>query len=376
MRESNERAASPNKLKRVATALTASVVAACLAFGLVGCGQQASSKTDKWDGTIDTSWYSEDAKDFELNSAEQLAGLAELVNGGATFEGATVKLKINVDLDEREWTPIGGDPSYNGTSFRGNFDGCGNTIVGLHVVSPLSCQAFFGSVAGGTLSNFVIRGSVQGRQSSAGVVADASDECFENIVNDVDVFSTDYYNNVNTAGMIGHFWGGEEGSTLYVRNCTNNGTVNANCWSVAGLIGDAGLAEGVTLEITNCENKGSVTVDAYGKDGDQACAGLVAAMEGFGTFVVDSCKNSAEVSSTDLASVSGVIGSITATNCTLKNCSNSGKISTDTVNEYAVAAGIVANTGSGSYTQTGCTNSGELSAYNGMTFDVSPGGVK
>lgn len=40
-----------------------------------------------WDGTADTSWYTEHAGEssFILTSAEQLAGLEELVNGGNDF---------------------------------------------------------------------------------------------------------------------------------------------------------------------------------------------------------------------------------------------------------------------------------------------------
>lgn len=60
-----------------------------------------------WDGTADTSWYTGDAQSYVLQSAEQLAGLADLVNGGNDFAGVTVTLGVSLNLDGREWTPIG-----------------------------------------------------------------------------------------------------------------------------------------------------------------------------------------------------------------------------------------------------------------------------
>lgn len=59
-----------------------------------------------WDGTADTSWYTGDAQSYVLQSAEQLAGLADLVNGGNDFAGVTVTLGVSLNLDGREWTPI------------------------------------------------------------------------------------------------------------------------------------------------------------------------------------------------------------------------------------------------------------------------------
>jgi len=45
-----------------------------------------------WDGTADTDWYSEDETKFTISTAEQLGGLADLVNTGNDFFGKTVKL--------------------------------------------------------------------------------------------------------------------------------------------------------------------------------------------------------------------------------------------------------------------------------------------
>ena len=89
-----------------------------------------------WNGESDTSWYNDTDTEFELTTAEQLAGLAELVDDGNTFEGKTVKLGKDLDLNavdangERvSFDPIG--YGYN-TVFKGTFDGQKHTISNLY----------------------------------------------------------------------------------------------------------------------------------------------------------------------------------------------------------------------------------------------------
>ena len=56
------------------------------------------------DGSVDTSWYSAEAKTFEISTPAQLAGLAAIVNGKAdgitadNFAGKTVTLTADLDL--------------------------------------------------------------------------------------------------------------------------------------------------------------------------------------------------------------------------------------------------------------------------------------
>ena len=54
----------------------------------------------------DTSWYTGHESDttFTLTTADQLAGLASLVNSGNTFEGKTVKLGGDITISG-DWTP-------------------------------------------------------------------------------------------------------------------------------------------------------------------------------------------------------------------------------------------------------------------------------
>ncbi|MCL2282685.1 MAG: YDG domain-containing protein [Fibromonadales bacterium] len=96
-----------------------------------------------------TAWYNSAATEFEISSAEDLRGLASLVNGITTvrFSGKTIKLTNNIDLGWQNWTPIGNKGT---NSFLGTFDGQGYTISGLsvEVVTTSSADVAIGGLFG------------------------------------------------------------------------------------------------------------------------------------------------------------------------------------------------------------------------------------
>lgn len=68
------------------------------------------TSVDNWDGTADTSWYTSapDASEYHISTAEQLAGLAQLVNdktASVSFEGKMIYLDNDLDLSGTQWTP-------------------------------------------------------------------------------------------------------------------------------------------------------------------------------------------------------------------------------------------------------------------------------
>lgn len=82
------------------------------------------AKADTWDGSISTAWY-ENGEPYEIHSAADLAGLAQLVNGIRSsswpfrveyvdFAGKTITLMTDIDLGANgasglEWPMIGDD---------------------------------------------------------------------------------------------------------------------------------------------------------------------------------------------------------------------------------------------------------------------------
>ena len=147
------------------------LLALCLVMALVPMTAFAEgTSVDNWDGSADTSWYTSapDASEYHISTAEQLAGLAQLVNtdpGTTNFAGKTFYLENDLDLSGHEWisigTVLGGDyPEY---SFCGVFDGQGHVISNLYSHESyiegadeshnLLRNALFGSVYNGEVKN-------------------------------------------------------------------------------------------------------------------------------------------------------------------------------------------------------------------------------
>ena len=130
-----------------------------------------------WPGEIDTNWYTADptAEEFTISTAEELAGLAALVNGTnvapdrvvtyalanegeasaeetvpvqESFADVTVKLGGNIDLKNMNWAPIG---NWENT-FEGTFDGQGYTISNLYInASEMEGVGLFGVAQNATI---------------------------------------------------------------------------------------------------------------------------------------------------------------------------------------------------------------------------------
>jgi len=168
-------------------------------------GEELQVADDKasayWSSEADTTWYKETDDEgnkileFTLTTAEQLAGLAELVDGGNTFENKTIVLGNDINLwgvDENgnklHFNPIG--HSSNGKSFNGTFDGKEHSISNLYQQSDLGAWQYegeyyglFAYTNGATIQNLTIDGAYvsSGRNEAAAVVGNANNTKFFNI---------------------------------------------------------------------------------------------------------------------------------------------------------------------------------------------------
>jgi len=123
-------------------------------------GNVIDINSNVWNGTADITWYKESSTEFIITTAEQLAGLTKLVNGGKKFSGKTIKLGRNIVLNDttnwqnwannspvNNWVPIGNTSSlFDATinTFDGIFDGNGFTISGVYINSSNLSQGLFG----------------------------------------------------------------------------------------------------------------------------------------------------------------------------------------------------------------------------------------
>lgn len=235
--------------------------------------EEASKLFDTWDGTASTDWYNDTDTEFELATTEAFAGLAELIDGGNTFEGKTIKLAGNLDLykEDENGEPIPFDPigSYRfDESFKGTFDGQGHTISNLSQNTWALNNGYyyndcglglFGAVEDGTVKNLIIDGvHISGESALGGIVAAvAHNATFENItVRNSSIADYQYY----AGGIVG--WASGE---VTIKNCNLEETTTvAAQWgdfdnSNGGLIGGASTSAKILLK--DC--KVACRIDAY-----------------------------------------------------------------------------------------------------------------
>ena len=96
-----------------------------------------------------------------IETAEELAGFSNAVNGGNSYIGKTIKLTKNLDLKNIAWEPIGNSTN----EFQGIFDGDGHTICNLKVQkSGVNYVGLFGYTTNGEVKNLkVFNATVFGR---------------------------------------------------------------------------------------------------------------------------------------------------------------------------------------------------------------------
>lgn len=243
---------------------------------------------------------------YEIRNAGQLFWFAALINGdksNADFEaqqkGANAILLNDIDLEEREWTPIG---NYE----TGIFDGNNYTISNLRISknssgNAISSQGFFGSVTGGTIKNFTILGEVKTTDYNVGGIAGSTskDTILSNIIANVDVTGnekvggivgnnsgiiTNCYNNGNVSSSY-DFIGGIAGyNSGNIKLCSNSGNIKSPGSYIGGIAGE-NLTKHMDALISNCYNTGDIT-SSYDEDG--YLGGIV----GYNSYAfVESCYN-------------------------------------------------------------------------------------
>lgn len=211
--------------------------------------------------------YVEDGNgNVTISSPEGLAWLSAVVNGlhgnvAKTFDGKTISLTTDIDLQDYRWFPIGrgryANPQYN-TSFNGMFNGNNHTISNLYVNSYGPHLGLFGYVGFGTentvISNIkIVNGSVNcyyndntdggfGGLIGSGVEIKEITNCGSNVI---------VYGNEATGSLCGYLFD-QEGEPTVISNCYAAGDVYGR-ESAAGLIGEA---RGVIIQ--NCYATGNI----------------------------------------------------------------------------------------------------------------------
>lgn len=184
-----------------------------------------------------SAWYGDgSATKYTIRSAEELAHLATLVNGGNDFSGKTVTLARDIDLGGvcgegiKNWTPIGNISN----KFQGTFNGDGHAVEGLYIDGGLR-QGLFG-VSAGTVKNLIVTGVIKNNKAQVGGVVGNNAKGY--------VINCGFYGQIgvpgsNRGGVVG------AGTAANVKNCwfyknggaedkVVGGTGAINCAAITG----------------------------------------------------------------------------------------------------------------------------------------------
>ena len=233
------------------------------------------TEVSKWEeGTeADTSWYVEGTDEYTLADVADFLGFRDLVDAGNTFEGKTVILGTDIDLDKKPFDPIGfgyykddkrteveGVVTDENTVFLGTFDGGNHTIYNLYencweldpdktsystYTYSTAGAGLFASIKNATIKNIAISGAeVVFECVDMGVVVGyAQGTChFENII--VTNAKIANYNRY-TGGVVGEVSYGPYGidTSLGYSHTFKNITVDSSV-TVSGLWGSFGCGMG------------------------------------------------------------------------------------------------------------------------------------
>ena len=250
-------------------------------------------------GGVTKTWFDETTyattENFTVSNAQEVAGLATLVNGGYNFENKNIAItytkandkdKAEIDLSEAgNWTPIG---NTWGNEFKGIIKGVvkdkNNTTTDEKlVIKGLTLNEQFNAVKNGYLINCSSTGNMD--KVGVGFVAYlGEDATLSNIVfEDVNVNITDdAMDGISIGVAVGYLDGGT------IENVTVKSGSVKGVYRVAGLCGAAAWGT-----INNCE-VGAITIESTGtQKGDStyhAASGIVGYCRNFAIKIGDSEK--------------------------------------------------------------------------------------
>ena len=203
----------------------------------------------------DISWYeaNKDSKSYAFKTADELVGFSLLVNGSTgtreNFEGWTLTLADNINLDGIAWTPIG-----QSNAFSGTFDGKGHTIEDMSANVTSGYAGLFGNVRG-MVKNVQVTGSVTASgkvRAVGGIVGYSAGGTVQNCLSKVNILASQV--NCPVGGVVGDSSNNPSDNTSSTVNlCWNEGTVTGGSDSTGGIVGTNSNGT-----VTNCANFGAV----------------------------------------------------------------------------------------------------------------------
>lgn len=241
------------------------------------------------DGTLSGSGT--EADPYLIASADDLKAFRDKVNAGERT--ACAKLTADINLNNEEWTPIGGNSGYATEYYSGDFDGNGKTISNFSITkATYNFAGFFSYVKdSATIHDLKISKATisSSKNNVGGIVGTIIDGTIQNCSFDGAVTGT----TKGYAGGIAGYLGNQKTTTPTIKNCANFGSISAGY--AGGITGYAKFSN----PIQNCYNRGTIT-------GQSRTGGIVG--QNMHGAKIDSCFNIGALSGTSIGAISGFNG--------------------------------------------------------------------
>lgn len=270
---------------------------------------------DNWasKGSYDISWYKKTQSEFQITTAQELAGMAYLVNNNYTsFEGCIIKLNADINLQGKTWIPIG----VSNIIFKGTFDGNGHSINNVSIDNGdnyYSC-GFWSELKNATLQNFKIKGTLSCKNNTAGFISGAANNTvFKDISIDSDIrfkrtdvsTDTEFVFKYNIGGCVGR---SENCTFQCIKNTSNiefifGSSDGRNCYGRIELYAGGIVGLGKTNIYNGCQTSNNCKVgingyvtDSYYSNPGAGCVyyGGIVGYDRGGTTTVTSCLSKVE----------------------------------------------------------------------------------
>lgn len=270
---------------------------ALAALAWIAVPVSARAETNVWDGTIASGFAGgtgEENDPYQISTAAQLAYLAQKVNAGEAYRYKYIVLTADIDLANKEWTPIG---IYR-NSFQGNFDGRNHTVTRMRISnSSTDYVGLFGECRrhniNSAIKNITVKNSdINGKRFVGAIVGRAEEINIENCRSIANTINSEK----NVGGICGYFGGNPGGK---VSQCYNSSKVTGN--DSAG--GIAGIGDRCTAE--NCLNTGEIKVTT--RQDESTGSGIFGFFnDSIASASITACVNLGKVSGG--ASFGGIVG--------------------------------------------------------------------
>ena len=266
-------------------------------YTLVAKFEEDLSAPSVWDGTVATGFQSGNGtypNPYIIANASQLAYLAEVVNSGVSPHNKNAiyyKLVRDIDIDYKEWTPIGQSSNY----FCGVFLGNNRTISNLRIKNSNTYCGLFGITGKGagiqnvSLYNaeIIVYNDTTNNISAGALIG------YANETNVLDCYSTGMVRvySEDAMSVVGGLIGSAKMSSL-IKNCYS--TVSAGGTSVYNKTSNVGGLVGSISDVTiqNSFATGNVFTNPNSKN---YVGGLIGAKSGSKTTITNSYRLEGQV---------------------------------------------------------------------------------